>query len=69
MNLPKTPGKQKVGMIVAYYIKAQHKENNNRINRFIFNAEYLDGRKTWLAGEYEVDTINKALDKLIWLSW
>lgn len=69
MELPEPPGNNKIGMIVAYYIKAQHKENNNIINRFIFDAEYKDGRKSWIVGEYEVDSIGKAIEKLIWLSW
>lgn len=69
MELPAPPGKQDVGLITAYYIKAMHKENNNRINQFIFNAEYNNGRKSWLVGEYEVDDVNKAIEKLIWLIW
>lgn len=69
IDLPAPPGKQDVGLIIAYYIKAIHKENNNRINQFIFNAEYNNGRKSWLVGEYEVDSINKAIEKLIWLNW
>lgn len=70
MDLPEPPkNKKSVGLIVAYYVKAQHKENNNLINRFIFNAEYKDGRQSWIVGEYEVEDINKAIEKMIWMSW
>ena len=63
------PPKKGVSSIKAYYIKANRGKYIGGLNDFIFEIEYEDNHTELKAKDKVCDTLDEAIDRLIWFSW
>lgn len=63
------PPRRDVKVIKAYYIKANRGKYIGGLNDFIFEVTYNDNRTELVTKDKACDTLDEAIDRLIWFSW